>query len=187
MPAAQQHKSSSLGSPARLPDAEQAWVHCPAWVREHALHANSCLLTQEFVELVRAGDLGVAIRYARAHLAQWAEAYEAEHQRACALLAFSGATGCSRYAGLLDDRRWAALVRLFHGDLFRLHNMPPVSLLNVHLQVCALTVLFRDAHLPCLNISRAIPSHGCCCAGAPCCYALWPGFTRQCWMPFHTP
>jgi hypothetical protein len=91
---------------------------------------------QEFVELVRGGDLGVAIRYARMHLAQWAEAYEAEHQRACALLAFSGTTGCSRYAGLLDDSRWGALVRLFHGDLFRLHSMPPVSLLNVHLQVC---------------------------------------------------
>jgi len=98
---------------------------------------------------VRAGDLGVAIRYARAHLAQWAEAYEAEHQRACALLAFSGATGCSRYAGLLDDSRWAALVRLFHGDLFRLHNMPPVSLLNVHLQVCVLPVLCQCAHLTC--------------------------------------
>ena len=76
----------------------------------------------------------MAIRYARSHLAQWAEAYEAEHQRACALLAFSGTTGCSRYAGLLDDSRWGALVRLFHGDLFRLHSMPPVSLLNVHLQ-----------------------------------------------------
>ncbi len=85
---------------------------------------------------MRGGDLGVAIRYARMHLAQWAEAYEAEHQRACALLAFSGTTGCSRYAGLLDDSRWGALVRLFHGDLFRLHSMPPVSLLNVHLQVC---------------------------------------------------
>ena len=97
---------------------------------------------------MRAGDLGVAIRYARAHLAQWAEAYEAEHQRACALLAFSGATGCSRYAGLLDDSRWAALVRLFHGDLFRLHNMPPVSLLNVHLQVGAVPVSSRCACLP---------------------------------------
>ena len=43
---------------------------------------------QEFVELVRAEDLRGAIAYARQHLAQWAEAYEAEHQRACALLAF---------------------------------------------------------------------------------------------------
>ena len=43
---------------------------------------------QEFVELVRAEELLQAIAYARQHLAHWAEPYEAEHQRACALLAF---------------------------------------------------------------------------------------------------
>lgn len=43
---------------------------------------------QEFVELVRAVDLMGAITYARRHLAQWAEIYEEDHQRACALLAF---------------------------------------------------------------------------------------------------
>lgn len=44
--------------------------------------------TQEFVELVRAEELLAAIAYARQHLSRWAESYEAEHQRACALLAF---------------------------------------------------------------------------------------------------
>lgn len=40
------------------------------------------------MELVRAEEPLKAIAYARQHLARWAESHEAEHQRACALLAF---------------------------------------------------------------------------------------------------
>ena len=42
---------------------------------------------------MRAGELLPAIAYARQHLAHWAETYEAEHQQACALLAFRCSLG----------------------------------------------------------------------------------------------
>lgn len=52
---------------------------------------------QEFVELVRRDDMAAAIGYARRHLAQWAGSFEAEHQRAFAVLVFTADTQCARY------------------------------------------------------------------------------------------
>lgn len=52
---------------------------------------------QEFVELVRVGDAGGAIKYARAHLADWAEPCEEEHQRAFAALVFTASSPCPQY------------------------------------------------------------------------------------------
>lgn len=64
----------------------------------------------------------------------------------------SGGTGCERYSGLLEEGRWADLVQLFHADLFRLHSLPPVSLLNVHLQARACYPL-RAAETPALLVT----------------------------------
>jgi len=52
---------------------------------------------QEFVELVRRDDMAAAIGYARRHLSQWAGSFEAEHQRAFAVLVFTADTQCARY------------------------------------------------------------------------------------------
>lgn len=55
--------------------------------------------------------------------------------QATALLAFQARTACQPYAALLAEARWEALVELFLADMFRLHSLPPRSLLEVHLQV----------------------------------------------------
>lgn len=52
---------------------------------------------QEFVELVRLGDTVGAIAYGRQHLSQWAGPFEAEMQRAFAVLVFTADTQCPRY------------------------------------------------------------------------------------------
>lgn len=92
------------------------------------------LRVQEFVELLRAKQVKVAIGYAQHHLAPWANQYPVELQRASALLAFGPETTCPPYAALYSDERWAEPVDLFKSELFRLHSLPPASLLEVHLQ-----------------------------------------------------
>lgn len=52
---------------------------------------------QEFVELVRRQDMAAAIAYARQHLSQWAGPFEADMQRAFAVLVFTADTQCTRY------------------------------------------------------------------------------------------
>jgi CTLH/CRA C-terminal to LisH motif domain len=54
-------------------------------------------ISQEYVELVRQQDGPGAISYAREHLSRWAEPFEAEMQRAFAVLVFTADTQCSRY------------------------------------------------------------------------------------------
>lgn len=49
------------------------------------------------MELVRQQDGTGAISYAREYLSQWAEPFEAEMQRAFAVLVFTADTQCSRY------------------------------------------------------------------------------------------
>jgi CTLH/CRA C-terminal to LisH motif domain len=72
-------------------------------VREQAMHMTAQIskarhnLPQEFVELVRQQDGTGAISYAREYLSQWAEPFEAEMQRAFAVLVFTADTQCSRY------------------------------------------------------------------------------------------
>lgn len=111
------------------------------WCAAHATRLKKAksplefrLRVQEFVEAVRRGDAGAAIAHARRHLAPWAQQYPAELQRAAALLAFGPATACPPYAALLSEERWRDLEALFRAELFRLHSLPPVSLLEVHLQ-----------------------------------------------------
>lgn len=92
------------------------------------------LRVQEYVELLRQGKVDEGIAYARRYLAPWAEHYPSEVQRAAALLAFGADTACPPYAALLSEERWDDLVELFRAELFRLHSLPPASILEVHLQ-----------------------------------------------------
>lgn len=111
------------------------------WCKTHAARLRKSrvslefqLRVQEFVELVRLKDMKGAIAHARSYLAPWAEQYPAELQRAAALLAFGPDTTCAPYAALLSEDRWQDLEALFKSELFRLHSLPPSSLLEIHLQ-----------------------------------------------------
>ena len=111
------------------------------WCKTHAARLKKSrvslefqLRVQEFVELVRVGDTKGAIAHARSYLAPWAQQYPSELQRAAALLAFGPNTSCPPYAALLSEERWQDLESLFKSELFRLHSLPPSSLLEIHLQ-----------------------------------------------------
>lgn len=101
-------------------------------IRSHRLEFK--LRLQEFVELVRRQDMAAAVAYARQHLSQWAGPFEADMQRAFAVLVFTADTQCSRYQELFDPVRWTDLQTLFQQDLYRLHSLTFTSLLNIHLQ-----------------------------------------------------
>lgn len=92
------------------------------------------LRLQEFVELVRKRDASAAIKYARVHLASWAEPCEEEHQRVFAALIFTSSTSCPVYQELFSEERWNALKESFLSELYRLHSLTPSSILNIHLQ-----------------------------------------------------
>jgi hypothetical protein len=59
---------------------------------------------------------------------------QAELQRALAALAFRAGTACAPYAALFEEGAWRACADAFCKDLYRLHAMPPLSQLVVHLQ-----------------------------------------------------
>jgi macrophage erythroblast attacher len=92
------------------------------------------LRVQEFVELARAGRAGEALAHARRHLAPAAAQHGPELRRAAGALAFRPDTRCAPYAELYDEARWRDLEALFRKELYRLHALPPASLLQVHLQ-----------------------------------------------------
>eukprot|EP00887_Chlorella_sp_A99_P005679 scaffold1.g5679.t1 len=127
----------------RRRDARPALAWCDAHrgrLRKARSGLEFHLRMQEFVELVRGGRMLEAIAYARAHLAPWAGQHMQRLQHVTALLAFTAATSCPRYAPLLEEARWGELVGLFHQELHRLNLLPPTSLLSIHLQagLCAL-------------------------------------------------
>lgn len=112
-----------------------------AWCAEHRSRLKKIksnlefrLRLQEFIELVRVDRRLDAIYYARQHLAQWAPQYMSELQRALATLAFTASTKCAVYKAMFDESQWDMLADLFYKELYRLHLLPPESLLTVHLQ-----------------------------------------------------
>lgn len=76
-----------------------------------------------------------AVAYSRLHLAPWAPAHMPELQRVLATLAFSPTTKVAAYRALFSEQQWAALLELFHKELYRLHSLLPESQLTVQLQV----------------------------------------------------
>lgn len=92
------------------------------------------LRVQEFVELVRKGESKQAIKYAQKYMAPWAKDNMAEFKRAVAAMAFGPGTPCKRYRDLFSDEAWPRLRNLFLLDFYLLHSLPPVSLLQIHLE-----------------------------------------------------
>lgn len=76
-----------------------------------------------------------AISYAQKHLAPYAKDQMKELQKVVACLAFGPSTAHPRYRPYFSEEQWAALVREFQSDLFRLNSMPRHPLLTIHLQV----------------------------------------------------
>ncbi len=93
------------------------------------------LRVQEFIQLVQKGAKIEAISYARKNLSPWAATEMAELQRAMATLAFSPKTTCPPYRDMFDPGQWDVLTSLFLNELYRLHHLTPISLLQIHLQV----------------------------------------------------
>ena len=58
-------------------------------------------------------------------------------QTVVALLAFRAETECKPYQELFQPDRWDALITLFYRELYKLNNLTPQSLLNIHLQASA--------------------------------------------------
>ena len=58
-------------------------------------------------------------------------------QTVVALLAFRAETECKPYQELFQLGRWDALITLFYRELYKLNNLTPQSLLNIHLQASA--------------------------------------------------
>jgi CTLH/CRA C-terminal to LisH motif domain len=126
-------------------------VVCPYCSATYRCDANSARLkkvksrllfrlhVQEYVELIKAGDLGAALRYARRHLQHFAADEFGEFKRAMVLLVIGKDTRCARYHGVLSDARWTDLCSLFLQALLRINNLTAVPLLELQLQV-------RSAH-----------------------------------------
>ena len=95
------------------------------------------LRVQEFIQLVQKEAKIEAIAYARKSLSPWAATEMGELQRAMATLAFSPKTSCVPYRDMFDPKQWDVLTDLFLNELYRLHNLTPTSLLQIHLQVSA--------------------------------------------------
>lgn len=91
------------------------------------------LRLQEFVELVRRGAKGEAIRYVRDDTVANTMRI-ADEQRAMALLAFSPDTDCVPYKDLYADARWDELIDMFEQDNYRLHGLPRESVLETTLK-----------------------------------------------------
>lgn len=105
------------------------------------------LRVQEFIQLVRKGCKMEAIAYARRYLSPWAGSEMEELQRAMATLAFKPETTCYPYVVLFDPSQWERLTELFLSELYRLHNLTPVSLLQIHLQVTDVSTCLLPAPL----------------------------------------
>ena len=68
-------------------------------------------------------------------------------QTVVALLAFRAETECKPYQELFQPDRWDALITLFYRELYKLNNLTPQSLLNIHLQASACPDHCRNAWL----------------------------------------
>lgn len=89
---------------------------------------------QEFIESVRAGKKGDAVKYARKHFS----ADEPEHldmvKQVMGLLAFPSDTQLEPYRQLLDPNRWKKLIQMFRSENYKLHQLSNQSVLSVCLQ-----------------------------------------------------
>jgi len=90
---------------------------------------------QEFVELVRSGRRGDAVKHARKYLA---DSEGPEHitavKKCMGLLAFPTNTNLTPYADLLSPDRWQHLISYFRQEHARLYQLAPTSVLGAVVQ-----------------------------------------------------
>ena len=111
------------------------------WCHDHAarLKKNRSsfefqLRLQEFIELIRQGNVKEAVQYAKANLSPWASQFPQELQEAAALLVMRLLPDSITYQRMYSESRWTGLIDTFKADVYKLHNMAPTSPLEIHLQ-----------------------------------------------------
>ena len=87
--------------------------------------------SQELVEMMRLGNSGLAFAHAKKHLSVWAKDNMGEFKRAVAMLAFGPTAAPARYRNFFAEGAWGRLKAEFRRDFYRLHALPPDSLLQV--------------------------------------------------------
>ncbi|KAL3897718.1 MAG: hypothetical protein SGCHY_003228 [Lobulomycetales sp.] len=92
------------------------------------------LRLQEYVEIIRKGQIPEAIAYARKFLTPFSESHIKEIQQATALLAFTADTECKVYKKFFAESRWGDLVQQFRKDNYALSNLPVEPMLKISLQ-----------------------------------------------------
>ena len=106
---------------------------CLEWCKRNKIKSQLefLLRRQEFVELVRNKELEKAIEYSRVHLAKFIDKYQAQVQRAMALLA---GVDSIQYKFLYDLERWADIIIQFKQDNNALFSLTDGSSLVMHLE-----------------------------------------------------
>lgn len=92
------------------------------------------LRVQDFIELVRSDKRLDAVKYARKYFSSVEIDYASLIQQCMALLAFPIDTQLEPYKTLLDNSRWADLIKQFREDNFRLFQLSDQSVFTVALQ-----------------------------------------------------
>ncbi|KAJ4801817.1 Protein RMD5 A [Rhynchospora pubera] len=106
-----------------------------AWVtknRDKLLRYGSSLELKlhelQFIEMLKAGKKGEALKYARAHLSPWANEHQAEIQKVFACLLWENRLDQSPYGDLSSPSQWkeleSELVRQFCGLMGQSHESP---------------------------------------------------------------
>lgn len=115
-------------------------TECLAWCSENRnnLRKNKSTLEfnlrlQQYIELVRTGNLVEAIAYSKKHLAPHHETHLPEIEKAAALLIYSADTNYQPYKSLYSPKRWDHLAEFFVSTHHSLYSLPPSPLLHIAL------------------------------------------------------
>jgi len=115
---------------------------CLEWIMEHKSKLRRLrselelqIRTQQFIELVRNGDILQAVLYSRRYFSlltpdQWTMPV----QQVMGLLAFGTKTKLEHYHEVVDENRWLRLVELFREENARVFQLSELSVFGVCLQ-----------------------------------------------------
>jgi macrophage erythroblast attacher len=122
---------------------KQSCTECLQWCNENKSHLRKNksslefqLRVQEFVELIRGGDVTGAIQYARRNFPAWIDTHPLEIQKVMALLAFppKSTTMLKAYKKYYEPSRWHDLVMMFRQDNYSLNQLTSQTVLAITLQ-----------------------------------------------------
>lgn len=92
------------------------------------------LRMQEYIEMVRIGNLSQAITHVKKYLSPWQDTRMKDIQQCMALLAFNSNTECVMYRSLYDPARWNKLISEFHQEFTSLYSLTRSSALQMTLE-----------------------------------------------------